>query len=178
MFLFWILLARNRLAEENLKPISFHIHTTTGLLVIIDSLMVAFPIRFLHMIFSSAYAFVYIIFVLILHVTKVNSGVYSVLDFENNPLKAYLLACAAFTLFPFCFHSVIYLLYCLRFYIARRITQPTIKPLQEYSLATPVSSIQQYSNPQNEASSSDQYNTPSQTFSGLRLMSVGSLDES
>ena len=124
-FLYWSFLAKEDILEHNLRPANFHVHATTAILMTVDSLVVAFPVRLLHFIYTTIYASIYAIFALILHATKVNSKIYEILDFEKEPSWSYTFMVASIALLPLIFHSLVYVLYRLRLRIAKKIRRST-----------------------------------------------------
>uniref|UniRef100_F6V951 Protein rolling stone-like n=2 Tax=Ciona intestinalis TaxID=7719 RepID=F6V951_CIOIN len=82
---YWALIGRTRTAERNLRPVTFHLHVTNSILMLIDIFMVAFPVRLLHFFYAPLYGVVYILFMLILHWTNVNSAIYAAVNWSTSP---------------------------------------------------------------------------------------------
>ena len=80
---YWGLMAPGRTMERNLYPVTFHLHTTSMIVTLIDLFVIAFPVRLLHVIYPALYLFAYIIYNLILHWTGTDSSVYSFLDWDT-----------------------------------------------------------------------------------------------
>ena len=120
--IYWTLLAPNAPAEINLNPIVFHQHAINSVLFLIDIFMVAFPTRFLHVIYPIGFGVVYILFALILHFAGVNSSIYPFLNFASNPgLAVGMIFLCGFVLIPV-LHFVKFLFYHLRSLIAKSTT--------------------------------------------------------
>ena len=92
--------------------------------------MVAFPDRFLHFIYTTIYGLLYTIFLLILHFSGFSSAVYPQLDFAGSPGTAAFWTVIAVIVLPLALHSIIFGLYHLRAFIARK-TVLKAKPLSE-----------------------------------------------
>jgi len=119
-FAYAVLIAPGRTMEKNLQPSTFHIHVTNSIMFLIDIFMVAFPTRFLHFIYAMIYGGLYAIFLLILHLTKYNSAVYAQLNFDNNPGMTAVWLVILVIVLPLLLHSIIFGLYHLRAFIARK----------------------------------------------------------
>jgi len=131
-----VLIAPGRTLERNLKPTTFHIHVINSVLFLIDIFMVAFPTRFLHFIYTMIYGVVYTIFLLILHFTGYNSAVYPQLNFADNWEKAALFLVASIIVLPFLLHLIIFGLYHLRAFIARKTVQTSSAAREELEIET------------------------------------------
>ncbi|CAK8688819.1 unnamed protein product [Clavelina lepadiformis] len=116
---YWALIAPGRTAEQNLRPVTFHIHATNSILLLIDIFMVAFPTRLLHFIYTVLYGVLYAVALLVFHFTGLNSQVYSVIDFANSPGIAAAYVVVSVVIFPTILHSVVFGFYHLRAFIAR-----------------------------------------------------------
>jgi len=120
-----VLIAPGRSLEENLNPTTFHIHVINSVLLLIDIFMVAFPTRFLHFIYTMIYGVLYTLFLLILHLTNYNSAVYTQLNFAESPGTTAMWLVIAVIVLPLGLHSIIFGLYHLRVFIARKTVQDT-----------------------------------------------------
>jgi len=83
--LFWMMLAPTAKPDYLQSPLNVHEHGITFLLLIIDVFVIRLPCRYLHFIYTILWALLYLVLTLILHATKVDSEVYSFLDWVNNP---------------------------------------------------------------------------------------------
>jgi len=87
ILLFWTLLASNS-DRPLVTPINFHVHGVTLLLMIIDLFVIKLPVRLLHFVYTSVLGLLYVLYTFILHVTGVQSAVYSFLNWEKSPGNA------------------------------------------------------------------------------------------
>nr|XP_002127130.1 protein rolling stone-like [Ciona intestinalis] len=117
---YWALIGRTRTAERNLRPVTFHLHVTNSILMLIDIFMVAFPVRLLHFFYAPLYGVVYILFMLILHWTNVNSAIYAAVNWSTSPATSAGYSIAAVIVLPIVLHAIVFGLYHLRALIARR----------------------------------------------------------
>ena len=111
--LFWILLAPTLPTDEKLSSSRINKHVINGLLVVFDTLVVAFPTRLLHVVYPLLYAMLYSVFVVFLYLSRVNSKVYPFLDFEKN-LKSAITIVIFSPLCQVLCHFIVFLLFKLK----------------------------------------------------------------
>jgi len=133
---YWVVIGRTRTAALNLRPRTFHLHVTNTILVLIDIFMVAFPTRLLHFIYSIGYGLLYVLFLLILHWTGVNSAVYTVLNWARKPGVAVGWCVLAVVVLPIAMQAITFGLYHLRALIARRTAVPEEAPRKNLEVST------------------------------------------
>ena len=119
--LYWSYIAPNHTKEENLTPISINHHGVLLVLIILDTFLVAFPVRALHFVYPFAFASSYTVFTVILHFTGVNSTIYPVFDYVNQFPKTLALALGA-CIGCSAVHVVVFYLYRIKKCIADRVT--------------------------------------------------------
>uniref|UniRef100_H2YYR0 Protein rolling stone n=1 Tax=Ciona savignyi TaxID=51511 RepID=H2YYR0_CIOSA len=117
---YWALIGSRRTLERNLQPVTFHLHVTNSILFLIDIFMVAFPVRLLHFFYAPLYGVVYILFMLIIHWTGVNSAIYAAVNWATQPAISSGYSIAAIIVLPIVLHCMLFGLYHLRALIARR----------------------------------------------------------
>jgi len=83
--LFWIMVAPTSPTHYLKSPLNIHEHGIVFLLVLIDVFVLKLPCRYLHLVYTIAWALLYLILTLILHATQVDSKIYDFLDWVNSP---------------------------------------------------------------------------------------------
>ena len=124
--LFWSILAPLRTVAKNTQPITIHLHAVITLFLVIEIFMVAFPVRFLHCIYCVLFAIVYAFFTLILHLTGVNSAIYSAIDYKNNFSGTVIFICVIVFIAEVVLNGLVYLLYYLRKIIAKKLKKDEV----------------------------------------------------
>lgn len=99
-------------------------HALNSVSMILDLFVNNVPERLLHVIYSFMFAIMYITFVLILHVSGVNSSVYPVLNWSTSPGRAAVL-CVGAVLSIALMRSVAFGLFKLRKFVAGKTVNVT-----------------------------------------------------
>ena len=127
-----LIIAPGRTLEENLRPVTFHLHVTNSILFIIEFFMMANPTRILHFIYIMGFGILYTLFLIIWFLTG-NPPVYSVLDFKNKPTTAAMWSTVAVIVLPFVFQIILFTLYRFRLFLAGKSLSKTKVPQKEKS---------------------------------------------
>ena len=121
---FWSLL------PPSINPISINSHVINTIIMLADLFVCAIPFRLLHFYHVALCALAYTVFSLILHGVGFESAIYSVLDWVGRPgFSIGLVLISIFVGSPLS-HLIGFGLYHLRWFIARRCSRPSGKPLR------------------------------------------------
>ncbi|XP_039259753.2 protein rolling stone-like [Styela clava] len=94
---YWTFVAPTMPDEEAFGIFSILLHACNSVLIILDLVIVAFPVRLLHSIYGMALALFYGVFTILLWRVGDTSAVYEILDWEVNPgVAAALILLSAF----------------------------------------------------------------------------------
>lgn len=116
---YWLFLIKTDPMPFNFSNINKH--GISGLLLIIDLFIVAFPVRVLHLVYVLGLWALYLLFTLILHWTGVASQLYPVIKWDTEPRKAAIFGVCAVVLGSSIMHSFAYAIYLCRRKLARKL---------------------------------------------------------
>lgn len=116
---YWITVAPTQTTKQIRAPIGQYKHSVQLILILADFFVVAIPTRWVHLVYSQLIGFAFSIMVVIMHLTEVDSAVYSFLDFKKNVGLTVGVLIVATLVAPPIFHTVYFALYHLRAFIYR-----------------------------------------------------------
>ena len=126
--LYWAFVAPGVPTYKLRLPIGQYKHSVQMFLMLVDFFLVAIPTRWLHFVYVMALAFAYCIMIVIVHVTGVNSAIYSFMNFKTNVGLAVGVVVAAFLVAPLILQTIYFALYHLRAFIFRLIVGKEVSP--------------------------------------------------
>lgn len=113
---YWVVLAPTKPPADLPTPFNIHRHAINLVLIFMDIWVTAFPVRILHFIYGSAFAFVYIFMTVLEWATGGIDAVYFFLNWETNPGLAVGIAIAFAIFGPLLCQIIWFGIYSLRVY--------------------------------------------------------------
>lgn len=103
--------------EQRQSVLGISKHAIHGTMMLIDLFLINSPVRYLHSIYMIISSTVFSVFLVILHLTDVNSAVYNITNFEKSPTIAYVTVGTLALVMPWVVHAIIFGFYHLRLFI-------------------------------------------------------------